>query len=113
TPTPPRETVDDLVTRAVRAWRPLLAAWTTADGAHAAGRHGSDAPAGDRVRSSSDVGTVTATADGITAPPLEGGTLISAPDEWDAAMVAHAVNATLDANGLHDIRGATEPPATS
>ncbi len=111
TPTPPRETVDDLVALAVRAWQPLLVAWTTADVVQASGRHGWDVPAGYRVWISPDVGTVTETADGVTARPLEGGTLITAPDEWDAATVAHAVNATLDANGLHDIRQTPEHPA--
>ena len=110
-PTPPRETVDDLVALAVRAWQPQVVAWTTASVVQESGRHGWDVPAGYRVWISSDVGTVTETADGITARPLEGGTLISAPDEWDAAMVAHAVNATLDANGLHDIRQTPEHPA--
>ena len=67
-------------------------------------------PAGYRVWISTDVGTVTETADGITARPLEGGTLITAPDEWDAATVALAVNATLDANELHDIHRSPEHP---
>jgi len=110
TPTPPRETIDDLVALAVRAWQPLLVCWTTTDVVQASGRHGWGVRAGYRVWISTDVGTVTETADGITARPLEGGTLITAPDEWDALRVAHAVNATLDANGLHDIRRSPEHP---
>ena len=111
--TPPRETIDEMVALAVRAWQPLLVYWSTPAVVQASRRRHWDVRAGYRVWINTDTGAVTEVAEGISVRPLEGGTLITAPDEWDAATVAHAVDATLDANGLHDIRQLPEPPATT
>lgn len=103
TSTPPPAVVNDIVALAVRAWQPLTVLYSTAAVSAASGRRNWNVPAGYRVWISPEVGTVTQVADGVTAHPLEGGTLLSAPDGWEAVAVAEAMNATLDANGLDEI----------
>lgn len=49
------------------------------------------------------VGTVVQIAKGLIANELEGGTMISAPDDWSAEQVVQAMLSTLEANGLDEV----------
>lgn len=103
TPLPRREVVDDLIALAVRACQPAVVTFTTTAVNKESGRTGWQVPAGYRVWIGPEVGGISTTADGVTARPLEGGTLLSAPDDWEASAVAEAMNATLEANHLDEI----------
>ena len=103
TSTPPREVLDDLVAFSVRAWQPLVVNYTMTAVQAESGRGGWHVPAGYRVWISPEMGALDEVADGLTARPMEGGTLLSVPDDWEAVAVAEAMNATLDANGLDEI----------
>ncbi|WP_206673657.1 hypothetical protein [Pseudactinotalea terrae] len=103
TPLSRREVVDDLIALAVRACQPAVVTFTTTAVNKESGRTGWQVPAGYRVWIGPEVGGISTTADGVTARPLEGGTLLSAPDDWEASAVAEAMNATLEANHLDEI----------
>jgi len=103
TSTPPREVVDDLVALAVRAWQPLTVNYTTTAVNAEAARSGWDVPVGYRLWISPEVGTFSEIAEGLTTRPLEGGTLLSAPDDWGYLAVAEAMRETLEANDLDEI----------
>ncbi|GAB2622392.1 hypothetical protein [Pseudactinotalea suaedae] len=108
TSAPPREVVDDLVALAVRAWNPLTVDFTTTAVHAEAGRSGWDVPVGYRLWTSPEVGTFSEVAEGLTVRPLEGGTLLSAPDDWGYLAVAEAMRQTLEANDLDEIPHASD-----
>ncbi len=51
---------------------------------------------------STEVGTVSRVANGLSATELAGGTLLSAPDDWPADRVA-AMTETLAGNGRDEV----------
>ncbi|AIY46966.2 hypothetical protein G155_16940 [Mycobacterium sp. VKM Ac-1817D] len=85
------------------AWRPATLTLTDSATNRLARRGGWKIGAGYRTWISSEVGTVSRVADGLTATELAGGTLISAPDDWSAEQVVAAMVETLAANGLDEV----------
>ncbi|OLT79680.1 hypothetical protein BKG58_19825 [Mycobacteroides abscessus subsp. abscessus] len=96
--------VGDAVCAAVAsAWRPATLTLTDSATNRLARRGGWKIGAGYRTWISSEVGTVSRVADGLTATELAGGTLISAPDDWTAEQVVAAMTETFAANGLDEV----------
>ncbi|WP_420112973.1 hypothetical protein [Pseudactinotalea sp.] len=87
----------------LQTWEPLAVDFTTKPLYADAGRSGWDIPVGYRVWIAPEVGTFTDVADGLSACPFEGETLLSAPDDWYFLDVAEAMKATLDMNGLDEV----------
>ncbi|ALI27550.1 hypothetical protein XA26_37290 [Mycolicibacterium fortuitum] len=96
--------VGDTVCAAVAsAWRPATLTLTDTATNRLARHGGWKIGAGYRTWISSEVGTVSRVADGLTATELAGGTLISAPDDGPAEQVVAAMTETLAANGLDEV----------
>lgn len=96
--------VGDAVCAAVAsAWQPATLTLTDSATNRLARRGGWKIGAGYRTWISSEAGTVSRVADGLTTTELSGGTLISAPDDWSAEQVVAAMVETLSANGLDEV----------
>lgn len=85
------------------AWHPSTLALYDPPVNSSARRGGWKIPVGYRTWVSSNVGSISQVADGLTSTELAGGTLISAPDDWPADRVVTAMTATLAANGLEEV----------
>lgn len=94
------EAADELVLALVRAWSPLLVTLGVTEQFRIDRRGGWRIPAANRVWLSEAVGPVRSAAPGIGVRTLEGGTLLSAPDDWDAQRVVDEMAKTREMNGL-------------
>lgn len=94
---------DTLCAAVAEAWTPLTLSLSDPLVNSTARRGGWKIPVGYRTWVSSEVGSITQLAEGLTATELAAGTLISAPDDWPADRVVAAMIATLADNGLDEI----------
>lgn len=97
------EVADAVATAVASAWRPATLTLTDTAANRLARRGNLKIGAGYRTWISSEVGSITHVAEGLTVSELTGGTLISAPDTWPAEQVVAALTDTLNANGLDEV----------
>ncbi|MGW0163029.1 hypothetical protein ACWDUN_27285 [Mycobacterium sp. NPDC003323] len=84
-------------------WQPATLKLTDAATNSAARRGNWKIGIGYRTWISTEVGTITQSAEGLSVSELAGGTLISAPDDWPADRVVAAMTQTLAMNGLDEV----------
>ena len=97
------EMCDDLATAVILSWEPSTAVFSDNPVRQTARRGNWKIGVGYRTWISSEVGTVSRLADGLSATQLASGTMISAPDDWPAERVVRAMTETLTANGLDEV----------
>lgn len=94
------EAADELVHALVQAWTPLLVTLGVTEQFRIERRGAWRVPAASRLWLSDAVGFVGSAAPGISVRTLENGTLLSAPDDWEAQRVVDAMAKTREMNGL-------------
>ncbi|WP_234797906.1 hypothetical protein [Mycolicibacterium neoaurum] len=97
------ERADALCAAVASTWQPATLKFTDTITNSAARRGDWTIGVGYRTWISTEVGTVTQAAEGLTVSELAGGAMISAPDYWPADSVVAAMAETLAANGLDEV----------
>lgn len=84
----------------VEAWQPLSVQLTDVDINTSAGRGGWKIPAGYRVWLRDGVAEFNWLADGLTATPFAGGTVLAVPDDWPPDQIAMRLVETYERAGV-------------
>lgn len=97
------QTADKLCGAVVETWQPATVSLSDSPVRRLARRANWKIDVGYRLWLSGRIGAINQVADGLTAVPLGGGTLVSAPDDWPAERVVASMTETLAANNLDEI----------